>query len=360
MIKQRDFYFVNGIPASIKQWFISRVPEPHRTRSNPLAPTDSLGILYGYFDPDALFPDLWNDFSDSPEPAASIMTPSSPPTPPATSSLVLPTLAPLHHAIHPARSESVPGPAPSMTALFAFDTPESPRIQEIYSDPDRRDHLRDDSSVEEDPKVPPSDELAGIYRVDSCTSSGHWIGDCGCEESSVYFCRNIETTDHSSEFHRFSEQVAASRPSVRDEPELNPDSDFHKSDCAPTDESRERFTWSEDLARQVNDDIQRFRAARFLEYYKSQMSSIPTSIDHDSGATVETGVDGLCDAIPSPETDIVNGSSGKVRVHSFQETELSSCSALHEPDFTDESLTLSGEVNNELDRYLAGDYSDCA
>jgi hypothetical protein len=176
----------------------------------------------------------------------------------------------------------------------------------------------------------------------------------------LYFCRNIETTDRSSEFHRFSEQVAASRPSVRDEPELNPDSDFHKSDCAPTDESRERFTWSEDLARQVNDDIQRFRAARFLEYYKSQMSSIPTSIDHDSGATVETGVDGLCDAIPSPETDIVNGSSGKVRVHSFQETELSSCSALHEPDFTDESLTLSGEVNNELDRYLAGDYSDCA
>ncbi|KAJ7853248.1 hypothetical protein B0H13DRAFT_1904230 [Mycena leptocephala] len=337
-------------------------------------------ILYGYFDPDALFPDLWNEFNDSPEPAASIMTPSSPPTPLATSSVVPPTLAPLHHAIHPARFpapatfpsttlsisthprpeyESVPGPVPLVTALFAFDIPESPRIQEIDFDPDHRDHLRDDSRAEEDPKVPPSDELAGIYRVGSCTSGGHWIGDCGCEESSVYFCGNIETTDHSSEFHRFSEQVTASRPSVRDEPELSPDSDFHKSDCAPTDESREGFTWSEDLARQVNEDIRRFRVAKFLEYYKSQMSSIPTSIDQDSGETVETGVDGLCDAIPSPETDIATGDSEKLRVHSF---ELSSCSALLEPDITDESqrpLTFSAEFNDELERYLAGDYSDC-
>ncbi|KAJ7705641.1 hypothetical protein B0H16DRAFT_1901798 [Mycena metata] len=54
---QCDFYFVSGISSSIKNWFISQVPESQHTRSNPIPLADSVDILYSYFDPDALFPD---------------------------------------------------------------------------------------------------------------------------------------------------------------------------------------------------------------------------------------------------------------------------------------------------------------
>ncbi|KAJ7794796.1 hypothetical protein B0H13DRAFT_2689545 [Mycena leptocephala] len=67
-IAQRDFYFVSGIRTQIKNWFVERVPEPQR-------------ILYDYFDPDALFPDLWTDLDNSPEPAAPISRATAPPTP---------------------------------------------------------------------------------------------------------------------------------------------------------------------------------------------------------------------------------------------------------------------------------------
>ncbi|KAJ6564833.1 hypothetical protein B0H19DRAFT_1286479 [Mycena capillaripes] len=66
-ISQPDFQFVSGIPTSIKQWFIARVSESRRTRSNPISLTDSVGILYGYLDPDKLFPDLWSHFSNTTE-----------------------------------------------------------------------------------------------------------------------------------------------------------------------------------------------------------------------------------------------------------------------------------------------------
>lgn len=52
----------------IKEWFISRVPESQRTCSNPIPLADSLGILYGYFDPNALFPDLWDALDNAAEP----------------------------------------------------------------------------------------------------------------------------------------------------------------------------------------------------------------------------------------------------------------------------------------------------
>ncbi|KAJ7366309.1 hypothetical protein DFH08DRAFT_165500 [Mycena albidolilacea] len=76
-VAQRDFYFVSGIPTSIKQWFIDRVPESQRTRSNPIPLADTLGILYGYFDLDTLFPDLWNDICGSSEPPTPTPTSSS-------------------------------------------------------------------------------------------------------------------------------------------------------------------------------------------------------------------------------------------------------------------------------------------
>ncbi|KAF7366212.1 hypothetical protein MVEN_00498400 [Mycena venus] len=59
-VQQRDFYFVSGIPTSLKDWFISRVPESQRTCSSPIPLTDSLGILYERFDPDSLLLEPWN------------------------------------------------------------------------------------------------------------------------------------------------------------------------------------------------------------------------------------------------------------------------------------------------------------
>ncbi|KAJ7930194.1 hypothetical protein B0H13DRAFT_2535523 [Mycena leptocephala] len=97
-IAQRDFYFVSGIRTEIKNWFIERVPEPQRTRSNPISLTDSLGILYGYFDPDALFPDLWTDIDNSPEPAAPISRPTAPPTPYTSS---IPSFQAAYTPLHP-------------------------------------------------------------------------------------------------------------------------------------------------------------------------------------------------------------------------------------------------------------------
>jgi hypothetical protein len=68
-IVQHDYYFVSGIPSAIKNYFILRVPESQRTRSNPIRLADTLDILYCYFDPDALFLDLWNALGDFSEPA---------------------------------------------------------------------------------------------------------------------------------------------------------------------------------------------------------------------------------------------------------------------------------------------------
>ncbi|KAJ6523754.1 hypothetical protein B0H19DRAFT_1276842 [Mycena capillaripes] len=265
-IKERDFYFVSGIPTSIKQWFIFRVPEPFRTRSNPPELADSLGILYGYFDPDALFPDIWNDLKDSSESASTIPASTSLPTPPPSSALTM-TLTPFHHAIHPAivpasaafpsttlfastqprpEPESVPTPVPSTTALFAFDKPESPRIQEIDPDADYRDHLCDDSNAEENLKVPPCDELPDsvVYRVDLCAGGGRRIVDRRCEERPVYFCGSNEMTDDFSELHPVLEYVATSELSTDEATELSPVLDPHEYDCVIADESRAGFIWS--------------------------------------------------------------------------------------------------------------------
>jgi hypothetical protein len=100
MVAQRDFYFVSGIPSAIKNWFIMHIPESQCTCSNPILFTDSLGILYGYFDPDALFPDLWNKLKVCPESAAPTSPLTAPRTPP-MSSIPVPciTLALSHSGI---------------------------------------------------------------------------------------------------------------------------------------------------------------------------------------------------------------------------------------------------------------------
>ncbi|KAJ6449138.1 hypothetical protein C8R45DRAFT_1114868 [Mycena sanguinolenta] len=119
MIAQWDFYFVSGIPTVIKTWFISRVPEPRRTRSNPVSLADSLGILYGQFDPEALFPDLWSDIDDVNELSALISTSytSSTHAPSIPSSLL--NLAPLCPSSLP-QAPPLPSPLESSAATDSF------------------------------------------------------------------------------------------------------------------------------------------------------------------------------------------------------------------------------------------------
>ncbi|KAJ7861605.1 hypothetical protein B0H13DRAFT_1900445 [Mycena leptocephala] len=351
-IAQRDFYFVSGIPASIKEWFISRVPEAQRTRSNPISLTDSLGILYGYFDPDVLFPDLWNDL-DSPDPPAPIPLlaetrvthTSTLSSLPATATSIHPyirpamsptlTTFPQHFSITqalvtPVRIAPFASTASSTAPLIALDTPSSPQMEPTLSHLDHDHDLREDSRADDQLKVPPSDNAYRnprmIYEDD--------------EESPVYFCGVHETTDHISEPHPVQDQVLSHDTKVTLDPLA-------------------------DIKSQINAELTPYLLGILLEHRESQMSSTRASISHDSGAIVETDADSLCDAIPSPETDIATGDPDKLRVHSFEETELSSDSALFEPDFADSSdksqgpLTFSAEVNDELERYLAGDYSDC-
>ncbi|KAJ7743465.1 hypothetical protein DFH07DRAFT_964105 [Mycena maculata] len=52
--KERDFYFIAGIPEVIKEWFLSQVPEAKRKRSDPPTIAESIGYLQKRFDDDSL------------------------------------------------------------------------------------------------------------------------------------------------------------------------------------------------------------------------------------------------------------------------------------------------------------------
>ncbi|SJL10028.1 uncharacterized protein ARMOST_13410 [Armillaria ostoyae] len=57
--EDHDFYFVNGIPTSMKEWFYSQVPVANRKRSAPPPMTDSIEILSRRFDTDSLIYEDW-------------------------------------------------------------------------------------------------------------------------------------------------------------------------------------------------------------------------------------------------------------------------------------------------------------
>ncbi|KAJ7078163.1 hypothetical protein B0H15DRAFT_789135 [Mycena belliarum] len=59
--KQRDYYFVSGIPSVIKEWFNNQVPEPNRKRTDPPSIAVSIGILQKRFDVDSLLFEPWKD-----------------------------------------------------------------------------------------------------------------------------------------------------------------------------------------------------------------------------------------------------------------------------------------------------------
>jgi hypothetical protein len=57
--KQRDYYFITGIPSAIREWFILQVPEPQRTRANPPEVAESVKYLYRRHDTNSLLYDIW-------------------------------------------------------------------------------------------------------------------------------------------------------------------------------------------------------------------------------------------------------------------------------------------------------------
>ncbi|KAJ7301936.1 hypothetical protein DFH08DRAFT_723663 [Mycena albidolilacea] len=82
--KERDFYFIAGIPKTVKTWFLEQVPEENCKCSDPPSIEQSIGYLQKRFDEDSLDFNPWNEATDS--------TQLSAPTGP--SIFTLPTTAP--------------------------------------------------------------------------------------------------------------------------------------------------------------------------------------------------------------------------------------------------------------------------
>ena len=62
--KQQDYYFVTGIPASIRASFLQQVPKAKQKRSNPPSIPESVSYLYQRFDKDSLYFDPWSREED--------------------------------------------------------------------------------------------------------------------------------------------------------------------------------------------------------------------------------------------------------------------------------------------------------
>ncbi|KAJ6481533.1 hypothetical protein C8R47DRAFT_590684 [Mycena vitilis] len=327
-IKQRDFYFVSGIPRSVKQWFISRVPEHQRARSNPIPLADSLGILYGYFDPDTLFPDVWNTLDNRTVPVVSSSPPPAPTcAPPSMSNLASAISARLQLDIQPLLPStaiampqvviSVPdSPQPdvapmlspeSMIPFHAQDTPEALQLDEHYVDLDSGDIQHEDPTAEDnfevlpsaddidcvevDEDVPqddidaevrsqvlPSDEIPDgiLRRVDLCAGGGHRIIDCPVKESPVYFCGTHELADNDP-----------AEPFYMDGPTIP-----HCSELIFANTSTEEKS-----------NLARF-FAELLQQHVSQMSSSLPLDDTDNSTVTGSDVESLFDFVARSEMDL--------------------------------------------------------
>ncbi|KAJ7601790.1 hypothetical protein DFH06DRAFT_1352076 [Mycena polygramma] len=310
-VKQRDYYFVSGIPGAIKNWFISRVPESQRTRSNPICLTDSLEILYGHFDPDALFPDLWNELATVPEPAALITPPpprtlstSRPPlaiSAPFYSSIPLLTLTPpapqmsvsSTSSTPPVEIKSVSAPA-SSTSLLRVPVPDvtsSPQIDEISldsdSDTDDADDEQDEYDAQEDLEVSPSrEELLEVELHQGLTYYGsRETVDQWHEGRPVYFCATNQATDHMFESECLAEHATTQIPTYqREELRFSPEP-THKPDV--------------DISSEINAALERYLAGEY-----SELSPFEHSDDTDSGDDTGSDVESLFDPVnDSSDTD---------------------------------------------------------
>ncbi|KAJ7238045.1 hypothetical protein B0H12DRAFT_1238016 [Mycena haematopus] len=60
-VKERDFYFIAGIPKVIKDWFLTQVPDAKQKRSDPPTVTETISYLKKRFDDDALTFEPWSE-----------------------------------------------------------------------------------------------------------------------------------------------------------------------------------------------------------------------------------------------------------------------------------------------------------
>ncbi|KAJ7648673.1 hypothetical protein DFH06DRAFT_1423371 [Mycena polygramma] len=326
--KQRDFYFVSGIPRSIKQWFISRVPEHQRTRSNPVPLADSLGILYGYFDPDTLFPDVWNALDDSTVPVASTSPPAPESAPPSISNLASAISARLQQDIRPQLPSTIiavpqvvlsipdspqfdvaPMLSPeSMIPFRAQDTPDALQLDEHHVDLDSGDIQHEDPTAQDDyevlpsanendrvklddilpqedsdaevrSEVLPSDELPDgiVRRVDLCAGGGHRIIDCPVKEGPIYFCGTHELADN---------EPAESLQDVD----------------GPTVPCSSELIFA-NMSIEENANLARF-FAELLQQHVSQMSSPLPLNETDDSTVTGSDVESLFDFTARSETDL--------------------------------------------------------
>ena len=69
--KQHDFFFITGLPTSLKQWFYQQVPADKRIRSNPPTVLQSVSYLYGRYDTDSI---LYSPWTEDQSPSTSFYT----------------------------------------------------------------------------------------------------------------------------------------------------------------------------------------------------------------------------------------------------------------------------------------------
>ncbi|KAF8150345.1 hypothetical protein K438DRAFT_439636 [Mycena galopus ATCC 62051] len=63
--KPRDYYFITGLPSTLKEWFNNQVPDQNRKCTDPPSIAVSIGILQKRFDADSLLFEPWKDETDS-------------------------------------------------------------------------------------------------------------------------------------------------------------------------------------------------------------------------------------------------------------------------------------------------------
>ncbi|KAF7349936.1 hypothetical protein MVEN_01294400 [Mycena venus] len=408
-IPQRDFYFVSGIPSAIKNWFIMRVPESQRTRSNPIPLTDSLGILYEHFDPDSLFPDLWNELNSF-ELAATISLSNAPPTLTPASTCSLAITAPLpqriqsptpialaafvpHTAPDPVLKPEFPKapvsvPTPSATAPFVLDTPNSPQVQEIYPNPDQDDISCDDLDADEEFKVSPSEhngKSAGKHVRFSSTVESRTI-ERRSEESTVYFCGRNKVTDRISELRDILIDIEALQVSTRQQAEL---SNSHESTLSTDKTLRnwaeiyrhiedelnrsiasngfEDLTWASDdsdvlISTEGNEELERYLAGK-IQDPGSELSSLELPCDGHSATITDSDLESMFDFDTGQEAD---GATQQLNCQDVLEPERITLSFTPYGAHSDprskldaeptDPQTTSAEIDDDYERYLAGGY----
>ncbi|KAJ7022202.1 hypothetical protein C8F04DRAFT_1194689 [Mycena alexandri] len=227
-IAQRDYYFVSGIPCAIKNWFILRVPESQ---------TDTLGILYGYFDPDELFPDLWDALGNFSEPAESL-----------TSSIE-----------HPS----------STSSLLEFELPAVPERKRVHWDLDNADRPDQDFTVDEQFKVSPSDDELAQDTVKS-THREH-------EPDFVEHIYKGSTLD-SYEEYPITDRVSGFYWALGELKHLATRQDVDQVSVA-------------DIARSIQAELEQCLTSASCGYVGLQISPHSSFIDNDSGSVSEIVMD---------------------------------------------------------------------